>query len=692
MASESAIPEALAKMFTEAEIAAFKRHFSAVDTDNSGTIDENEVLAMFKASVCAVCVCPRCHPGASVTCPSPLTHVSFGAFLLHSSPRVYHRRVAPPPWGWSAQDLGEDVSMEEIRSFIAAHSSTSAGELHFPDFVALIADHRSGSESALGKAVAKHATITTVKGATGHHSYAEEEKVAFTEHINHCLGGDEYLAGAGAVPMNPSSMDLFANVADGILLCKLINAAVPDTVDERALNFPKKRALNPWEVKENQNLCINAAKAIGCTVVNVHANDLVNCLTDHKEYLALGIIWQIVKIQLLSAISLKEHPELVRLLNDGEELPDLLRLPPEEILLRWLNFHLREGGSDRTVKNFGGDLKDGEVFVRVLNHIFPSLCSVDSLAGSATERATAALEAAKAADISSFLRPSDITSGNAKLNLAFCAQIFNKNPGLEVVTEAEMEDLGVAELIEDDDPSASREERVFRMWINSLNIEDVYVNNLFEDLRDGVVLLRVIDKVETGVVDWSKVNLKKLHIKFKKIENCNYAVTLGKQDRLHFSLVGIGGVDIHDANKLLVLAFVWQLMRHHIVKMLAALSSGGGTVKDSQIIAWANGEMERAGKDARISNFRDKSLSSGRYLLELLASIEPRVVDWDVVTAGESDADKELNAKYVLSVARKIGAAVFLTWEDIVEVKDKMIMTLVASLQLLKELHGSEHK
>jgi len=39
-----------------------------------------------------------------------------------------------------------------------------------------------------------------------------------------------------------------------------------------------------------------------------------------------------------------------------------------------------------------------------------------------------------------------------------------------------------------------------------------------------------------------------------------------------------------------------------------------------------------------------------------------------------------LNAKYAISCARKIGACVFLTPEDIVEVKTKMIMTFVSEL------------
>jgi plastin-1 len=54
---------------------------------------------------------------------------------------------------------------------------------------------------------------------------------------------------------------------------KLINVAVPGTIDERAIN--KKRVLNPWERNENHTLCLNSAKAIGCTVVNIGTQDLV---------------------------------------------------------------------------------------------------------------------------------------------------------------------------------------------------------------------------------------------------------------------------------------------------------------------------------------------------------------------------------------------------------------------------------
>jgi plastin-1 len=54
---------------------------------------------------------------------------------------------------------------------------------------------------------------------------------------------------------------------------KLINVAVAGTIDERAINT--KTILNPWERNENHTLCLNSAKAIGCTVVNIGTQDFI---------------------------------------------------------------------------------------------------------------------------------------------------------------------------------------------------------------------------------------------------------------------------------------------------------------------------------------------------------------------------------------------------------------------------------
>lgn len=66
-------------------------------------------------------------------------------------------------------------------------------------------------------------------------------------------------------------------------------------------------------------------------------------------------------------MNIKDHPNLVKLLEDDEELSDLKAKSVDDILLRWLNFHLKAAGSDKRVKNFGDSVKDAEAYTIVLH-------------------------------------------------------------------------------------------------------------------------------------------------------------------------------------------------------------------------------------------------------------------------------------------------------------------------------------
>lgn len=83
------------------------------------------------------------------------------------------------------------------------------------------------------------------------------------------------------------------------------------------------------------------------------------------------------QIGLFAKISLQNCPNLAVLLQDGESLSDLLALSPEEILLRWFNYHLEQAGHPRRVHNFSGDIKDSECYTVLLNQIAPPEAGVD---------------------------------------------------------------------------------------------------------------------------------------------------------------------------------------------------------------------------------------------------------------------------------------------------------------------------
>lgn len=89
------------------------------------------------------------------------------------------------------------------------------------------------------------------------------------------------------------------------------------------------------------------------------------------------------------------------------------------------------------------------------------------------------------------IKPRDVVSGDKNLNLTFCAEVFNKCPGLDdvVVEAAELESLEKL-LAEEEGAGDSREERVFQQWLNSLHL-DAYIGNVYDDLNDGIALLQV---------------------------------------------------------------------------------------------------------------------------------------------------------------------------------------------------------
>ena len=87
--------------------------------------------------------------------------------------------------------------------------------------------------------------------------------------------------------------------------------------------------------------------------------------------------WLPPQIGLFAKISLQNCPNLAVLLQEGETLSDLLALSPEEILLRWFNYHLEQAGHPRRVHNFSGDIKDSECYTVLLNQIAPPEAGVN---------------------------------------------------------------------------------------------------------------------------------------------------------------------------------------------------------------------------------------------------------------------------------------------------------------------------
>lgn len=498
---------------------------------------------------------------------------------------------------------------------------------------------------------------------------SEEEQAYYVKFINTNLSEAEDLAYYG-LPISTEGTELYDKLRDGVLLCKLLNLAVEDCTDERAINKPSGKPLGPWQINENLDLVLNSAKAIGCKVVNIGPEDIV----EGKPHMVLALLGQVLRIHLLSQISVREIPELVVLLEKDEELPDLLKLPPEKILLRWFNHHLNNSGQwDKPpVANFSGDIRDSAGYL-VLLHQLDAKCGTDALGSEDMEaRAAAVLSNSEVIGHVPLINTGSIVSGNAKLNLAFVANLFHTRHGLVIPEDKQVEMAGLLE----EEPAATREERCLVAWLNSLGCEE-HCNDLCEDTADGVLLLQAMNILKRGSVVAKRVNKRPVKMKIKQHENCNYFFDLCKD--IGLKLMGIGGTDIVDKNRKLVTSLLWQLMRYHIMSLLG---SGTGTeVTEQDLIQWMNSKLTTFNSPRFVKNFKDKALGDGLAFLDLLAGLQPGILNPDFVfDPPKDDKDREMNAKYVISVARKIGCSIFLTWEDIVEAKSKMLAILAASI------------
>lgn len=154
-------------------------------------------------------------------------------------------------------------------------------------------------------------------------------------------------------------------------------------------------------------------------------------MRDGVVHLVFGVLWQIIKQGLLSKVNVTEHPELLDLGLDASEL-ERLGAHPEELLLRWVNFHLNNAGSERVMQNFTNDVQDSEIYVTLLNHLAPDECSKEILKkNDLTARAEALLESADLLGCRRFVTANDIVAGNYKLNMAFVANLFDKSAQFE---------------------------------------------------------------------------------------------------------------------------------------------------------------------------------------------------------------------------------------------------------------------
>ena len=138
------------------------------------------------------------------------------------------------------------IQEKDISDLLAGIDINQDGKIQFSEYAQMLKGiHNNKTVNIDAKTDKKGANVFKVGGtSTSFSTFSEEERTAYVKVINTTLRDDEdckkYL------PIDPNSMEIFSVMKDGIILCKLINAAQKGTIDERTIN--KKQNMNIYKM------------------------------------------------------------------------------------------------------------------------------------------------------------------------------------------------------------------------------------------------------------------------------------------------------------------------------------------------------------------------------------------------------------------------------------------------------------
>jgi len=535
---------------------------------------------------------------------------------------------------------------------------------------------------------------------------------------------------------------MFHKLAGGKLLGEVVQKMDENMLDVRVIHEVKlsgkkaDEAKRKRAMKENATLLIESLQAAGLETPDVETEMLSSVSNESLEsWRKLG--WAICQLSLQKAIRDDKDAEFWR--DIGGVSKSGAALGTSERLQKWVRWRTQ-------------DSKKGNIWRkdewRTASHQSRIASSINDWKPATEDNAT--LKKLLGASDRPKVIGEEVKGKESKLAILFTQKGMNSETSLPAVTRSEINSAYSALMYsiwrknggkedpeinrESSDPKASamevakaatgregdsqRLESQLRNWVNRLLSYKGKrrVQSLFSAVRDGLLLLRVLDCLSPGIVDWKKVEMTPKN-KFARLTNNNLGVTTATKPPFSFSLVGIAGEDLEHGNEKLTLALVWQLMRYQLFQNLNALLDGdsqGDTKKASSskegkqkthkkgfsektLLSHANAAIQAAietdkpqgpSGDAKswvlsqpqLKSFSDEHLNKSHYLALLIWAATEAEVPWDLLEVGSTASERASNARLVISLARRQGATVYITPLDITELKTDMIFTLLAAI------------
>jgi len=227
---------------------------------------------------------------------------------------------------------------------------------------------------------------------------------------------------------------------------------------------------------------------------------------------------------------------------------------------------------------------------------------------------------------------------------------------------------------QDRDAWINVQKKTFTRWANNhLKKRNIVIEDLYEDVKSGVVLLNLLEviggeSVKTVLnVKYNKKPKMKLHMLENGNQVLNYVKAKGLTD-----LVNIGSNDFVDGNSRIILGFLWKVILRFVVS------------EDGQkgLLLWCQ-LANKPYDNVKVTNFH-RSWNDGLAFVGVIHKYRPDLIA-DPTTLNPEDA--AANCELAFSVAEeKLGISRLLDVEDVagnVKPDDKSIATYMNEFYLL---------
>lgn len=78
-------------------------------------------------------------------------------------------------------------------------------------------------------------------------------------------------------------------------------------------------------------------------------------------------------------------------------------------------------------------------------------------------------------------------------------------------------------------------------------------------------------------------------------------------------------------------------MRAYTLSVLSQLANTGNPIIEKEIVSWANNKLAEAGKTTSLRSFQDSAVADGHIVLDLIDSIKPGSVNYDLVKSSQTE-------------------------------------------------------